>query len=217
MEHCCTGKTEALALLRVRQRRVLQLVLAVNAVMFTAEFVAGLVANSTALLADSLDMLGDALVYGLSLYSLHRSEGWRASAAFVKGVIMALFGAGVLVKAVLNMLSGVVPQEGLMGMFGMLALGANVGCLLVLLRHQDDDLNMRSAWLCSRNDVIANAGVLLAAAGVFITGTAWPDLLIGLAIASLFLHSAHDVVRTSVAELRLAFLKTPVSAGRREA
>ena len=202
MEHCCNHKTETLSVLRERQQGVLQLVLAINAVMFVAEGAAGLVAHSTALLADSLDMLGDAFVYALSLYALHRSANWSAGAALTKGVIMAAFGIGVVVEAVFKLSAGVVPEGGLMGIFGILALAANVSCLFLLMRHRSDDLNMRSTWVCSRNDVIANGGVLLAAAGVAMTGTVWPDIVIGLVIAGFFLVSAWGVIRASLTELR---------------
>jgi len=202
MDQCCHNKTETLTLLRDRQKGVLQLVLAINAIMFVAECGAGIFAHSTALLADSLDMLGDAFVYGLSLYALHRGARWRAGAALTKGVIMAAFGIGVVLEAGLKLATGVVPQGSLMGLFGTLALVANVGCLVLLMRHRSDDLNMRSTWLCSRNDVIANGGVLLAAAGVAVTGMAWPDILIGLLIAGLFLSSAWGVIRAALIELR---------------
>ena len=208
MEHCCDHKTEALAVLRDRQKGVLQLVLVINAVMFIVEGTAGLLAHSTALLADSLDMLGDAFVYGLSLYALHRSAGWRAGAALTKGIIMAAFGVGVVIEAVLKLVAGVVPEGSLMGLFGMLALVANVSCLVLLMRHRSDDLNMRSTWVCSRNDVIANGGVLLAAAGVAITGTAWPDILMGLLIAGIFLSSAWGVIRASLTEFRTGLTAT---------
>lgn len=176
--------------------------MAINAVMFVAEGTAGLLAHSTALLADALDMLGDAFVYGLSLYALHRGAGWRAGAALTKGMIMAAFGVGVVIEAVLKLVAGVVPEGSLMGMFGLLALVANVSCLVLLLRHRRDDLNMRSTWVCSCNDVIANGGVLLAAAGVALTGTAWPDILIGLLIAGIFLSSAGGGIRASLTEFR---------------
>jgi cation diffusion facilitator family transporter len=202
MDHCCENKGEALARLRERQKGVLQVVLAINAVMFVAECTAGLLAHSTALLADSLDMLGDAFVYGLSLYALHRSVRWRAGAAFTKGLIMAAFGIGVVIEAGLKMMFGVVPEGAVMGIVGVLALAANVSCLALLMRHRGDDLNMRSTWLCSRNDVMANGGVLVAAAGVAITGAAWPDILIGLLIAGLFLFSACGVIRAALTELR---------------
>jgi Co/Zn/Cd efflux system component len=187
---------------------VLQLVLVINAVMFIVESTAGLLAHSTALLADSLDMLGDAFVYGLSLYALHRSASWRAGAALTKGIIMAAFGVGVVIEAVLKLVAGVVPVGSLMGMFGMLALAANVSCLVLLIRHRSDDLNMRSTWVCSRNDVIANGGMLLAAAGVAITGTAWPDILMGLLIAGIFLSSAWGVIRASLTAFRTGLTAT---------
>jgi cation diffusion facilitator family transporter len=201
MDQCCHSKTDTLTVLRERQKSVLQLVLAINAIMFVVEFGAGILAQSTALLADSLDMLGDAFVYGLSLYALHRSARWRAGAALTKGVIMGAFGIGVVLEAGLKMATGVVPQGSLMGLFGTLALLANVSCFILLMRHRSDDLNMRSTWLCSRNDVIANGGVLLAAAGVAVSGTAWPDILIGLLIAGLFLSSAWGVIRAALIEL----------------
>jgi cation diffusion facilitator family transporter len=204
MDHCCENKRDTLTLLRERQKGVLQLVLAINAYMFVAECTAGLLAHSTALLADSLDMLGDAVVYGLSLYALHRSARWRAGAALTKGVIMTVFGLGVIMEAVLKIMTGSVPEESLMGVFGGLALVANVSCLLVLMRHRSDDLNMRSTWVCSRNDVMANVGVLGAAAAVAITGTAWPDILIGFLMAGLFLSSARGVIRAALFELRTA-------------
>ncbi len=209
MDHCCHTNPDMLAALRERQKGVLQIVLAINAVMFMAEFIAGLLAHSTALLADSLDMLGDALVYGLSLYALHRSSRWRAGAALTKGVIMGVFGVGVVIEAVMKMMAGVVPEGSIMGVFGTLALVANVSCLVLLMRHRTDDLNMRSTWVCSRNDVIANSGVLLAAAGVAMTGAAWPDILIGLLIAGLFLSSAWDVMRASLSELSTGFTRIP--------
>jgi Co/Zn/Cd efflux system component len=118
-----------------------------------------------------------------------------------KGVIMGAFGIGVVLEAGLKMATGVVPQGSLMGLFGTLALLANVSCFILLMRHRSDDLNMRSTWLCSRNDVIANGGVLLAAAGVAVSGTAWPDILIGLLIAGLFLSSAWGVIRAALIEL----------------
>jgi cation diffusion facilitator family transporter len=179
----------------VEQRRVLQMVLWVNVGMFLIEFGAGLLADSTALLADSVDMLGDAIVYGFSLYVVSRGSVWQARAVLLKGAVMAVFGVGVLVEAVLKIVRGNVPAAEVMGGIGLLALAANLACLLLLRRRRADDINMRSAWLCSRNDVMANAGVLLAAAGVFLTGSAWPDLAIGLLIAAVFATSAFGVIR----------------------
>lgn len=188
----------------VEQRRVLQIVLWINLVMFLVEFGAGLRADSTALLADSVDMLGDAIVYGFSLYVVSRGSVWQARAALLKGAVMAAFGLGVLGEAVLKIIRGNVPAAEVMGGIGLLALAANLACLLLLRRRRADDINMRSAWLCSRNDVMANAGVLLAAAGVFVTGSAWPDLAIGLLIAAMFVTSAVGVLREAGRALQRA-------------
>jgi cation diffusion facilitator family transporter len=180
-----------------RQRRVLVIVLAINAVMFLVEGVGGALARSTALLADSADMLGDALVYGFSLYVVPRGPVWQSRAALLKGGIMAMFGALVLVEAAAKLFRGITPSADLMSGIGLLALVANLAVLLLLWRHRADDLNMRSVWLCSRNDVMANGGVLLAALGVALTGSGWPDIAVGLAIAALFMASAIAVIRAA--------------------
>jgi Co/Zn/Cd efflux system component len=170
--------------------------------MFLLEFGAGLLARSTALLADSVDMLGDALVYGFSLHVVARGPIWQARAAILKGVIMAGFGAGVLIEVVVKLTRGSVPIAEIMAPIGAVALVANATCLWLLWRRRADDLNMRSAWLCSRNDVMANVGVLLAAAGVAVTGAVWPDILTGLAIAALFVGSAVGVLLEAGRALR---------------
>jgi cation diffusion facilitator family transporter len=190
MKDCCEVMTDV----AVEQRRVLQTVLWINMVMFVVECGAGLLAESTALLADSVDMLGDAIVYGFSLYVVSRGRVWQARAALLKGMVMAVFGIGVLVEAALKVVRGSVPAADLMGGIGLLALAANVGCLVLLRRRRADDINMRSAWVCSRNDVLANGGVLLAAAGVFVTGSPWPDIAVGVLIAAMFATSALGVV-----------------------
>lgn len=191
MKDCC----EIAGDIPERQRRVLVAVLVINAVMFAVELAAGLLAHSTALLADSVDMLGDAVVYGFSLYVVGRGAVWQARAALVKGAVMGAFGLGVLGEAALKVALGLVPIAGLMGGVGALALAANASVLIVLWRRRGDDVNMRSAWICSRNDVLANAGVLAAAAGVAATGAAWPDITVGLLIAGIFMASAVHVVR----------------------
>ncbi|MBI3109315.1 MAG: cation transporter [Candidatus Rokubacteria bacterium] len=197
MKACCdVGEVQD------RQRRVLTTVLAINGAMFVGEFAAALLAHSTALLADSVDMLGDTIVYGVSLSVVARGPAWKARVALLKGVIMAAFGVGVLGEAIAKLLTGVVPGAGLMGGVGVVALAANGVCALLLWRRQRDDLNMRSAWLCSRNDVAANIGVLLAAGGVTLTGSAWPDIVTGLAIAGMFGSAAMDVIRDAWRELR---------------
>jgi cation diffusion facilitator family transporter len=204
MDQCCEAKTSELSALRLRQWRVLVTVLVINATMFCVEFGAGVLSGSTALLADSLDMLGDSLVYGFSLFVLQRSMVWRSRAALVKGVVMAAFGLGVLAEAALRLRAGVPPLAPAMAAIGTVALAANAFCFLLLWRHRADDINLRSTWLCSRNDLIANGAVLLAAALVAWSGSLWPDLIVGVAIALLFLRTASSVVRESVAELAAA-------------
>jgi Co/Zn/Cd efflux system component len=197
MKNCCEIRTD----IPDRQRRVLQIVLWINAAMFLAEFGAGVLAHSTALIADSVDMLGDAIVYGFSLYVVARGAAWQAKAALLKGAIMATFGVGVLAEVALKIARGVVPSADLMSAVGFVALAANVFCLGLLARRREDDINMRSAWVCSRNDVVANVGVLLAAGAVALTGSAWPDILMGLLIATLFGTSAIGVIRGARREL----------------
>jgi cation diffusion facilitator family transporter len=201
MDQCCEAKTRELADLRLRQGQVLATVLVVNITMFFVEFGAGLLSGSTALLADSLDMLGDSFVYGFSLFVLHRSPAWRARAALAKGLIMAAFGIGVLVEAALRLRAGVPPLVPAMAAVGTLALCANAFCFSLLWRHRRDDINLRSTWLCSRNDLVANGAVLAAAALVAWSGSFWPDFVVGVGIAALFLRTARSVLRESLAEL----------------
>lgn len=190
MDECCeVGEVPR------EQRRVLFIVLWVNAAMFAVEFFAGLMANSTALLADSVDMLGDAIVYGFSLFVIHRGLAWQARAALLKGIIMAAFGVGVLVQVAVKIAQGRTPTVELMGAIGVLALAANLFCLILLWRRRGDDINMRSAWICSRNDVVGNVGVLVAAVAVGLTGSPWPDIIIGLVVAGVFGRSAIQIIR----------------------
>jgi cation diffusion facilitator family transporter len=191
MGDCC----EITADFTERQRRVLLIVLWINIALFLAESTAGLLARSTALLADSVDMLGDAIVYGFSLYVIRRGHVWKARGALLKGVIMAAFGAGVLAEVVRKLIDDAVPVAATMGAVGALALIANVVCLTLLWPRRGDDVNMRSAWTCSLNDVAGNVGVLLAGGGVALTGRAWPDIVVGLLIAAMFVTSAVGVIR----------------------
>ena len=203
-DDCCSAKEQEIAALGAHSdvKRVLQIVLAINLAMFVAEFTAGLLANSTALMADSVDMLGDALVYILSLYALQRSLRWRAGAALAKGGIIAAFGIWVMFEAASKLVNGVTPVAGTMVLFGLIALAANLTCLALLYRFRDRDVNLSSTFECSRNDVIANMGVLIAAAGVYATDAAWPDILVGVIIAILFFRSAIRVLRQAWPQFR---------------
>jgi Co/Zn/Cd efflux system component len=190
MDECCEVRE-----IPDQQRRVLHVVLWINVAMFLVESVAGVLGNSTALFADSVDMLGDAIVYGFSLYVIRRGLRWQARAAQLKGAIMAAFGIGVLVQVAVKIAHGLAPTVEVMGAVGLLAFTANVLCLILLWRRRGDDINMRSAWVCSRNDVAGNAGVLVATGAVALTGAPWPDIAIGLLLAVMFGHSAARVFR----------------------
>jgi cation diffusion facilitator family transporter len=203
MDSCCETKAEELHGQRRKHKNILVVILLINAVLFLVEGAAGLLAHSTALLADSLDMLGDSLVYAFSLYVLSRSTEWKAKAALLKGIIMALFGIGVLAEVVYKISTAAVPTAETMGIIGALVLLGNGFCFLLLFRHRSDDLNMRSTWLCSRNDIIANLSVLVAVIGVKAFDASWPDIVVGVAIAALFLKSAFTVLRESFLELRI--------------
>lgn len=195
MSDCCSKAGAELEKLQARQSKTLKAVLGINIAMFLVEFIAGLAAASIALLADSLDMLGDSLVYGFSLYVVSRNDSWKALSAKIKGGVMALFGFFVLAQAAYKFLNPTTPQFETIGLVGLLALAANGICLALLWRHRGEDINMRSVWLCSRNDIVANVSVLFAALGVWLTSSHWPDLLVGLGIAMLFLHSALQVFK----------------------
>lgn len=196
---CCAPDEPAVTQDR---RRVLIQVLLINAGLFCVEITAGLMARSTALLGDSLDMLGDVLVYGFSLYVLTRSERARAKAAALKGLIMLCFGGLVLIEVGAKLVHPVMPAAATMGLVAALALVGNAICFALLARHRGSDLNMRSTWLCSRNDLIANSSVIVAAVFVAWTGTQWPDVAVGLGIAALFFQTAIGVLRDALAQLR---------------
>ncbi len=202
MASCCDDKGCEVAALRANHARVLWIVLAINAVMFVIEGTAGILAHSTSLLADALDMLGDALVYGFSLFVLARSARWQAGAALFKGAFMLAFGLAVLAEAVHKVFFPVMPVAQTMGLVGALALAANLVCFTLLYRHRGDNLNMSSTWLCSRNDLIANVAVLAAAVCTALLASRWPDIAVGAVIAGLFLHSAWGVLQRSVRALR---------------
>ncbi len=183
------------------ERRILVIVLLINAGMFIAEFSAGLVSGSTALLADSLDMLADAIIYALGLLAIGRAAHWRARAALTSGVFQLLLGFGVAVEALWKTVADGLPDVATMGLFGVIALLANTLCFVLLTRFRDGDINLRATWICSRNDMIGNIGVLLAAGLVTWLGSPVPDVVIGLLIASVVIHSAWRIVMEAKAEL----------------
>ncbi|WP_126172356.1 cation transporter [Altericroceibacterium xinjiangense] len=203
-DHCCSSKGSELELLaqHADQRRVLQIVLAINAVMFFVEFGAGVLAGSAALMADAADMLGDALVYGVSLYAIGRSQQWKAGVALLKSAVILMLAIGVALNVWFKIRSGVPPSSTLMLTFGTLALAANLLCLRLLWRFRKQDVNMSSTVECSRNDVISNTGVLLAAGAVALFHSPWPDILIGAGMAVVFTRSAIRVALEALPQMR---------------
>ena len=184
------------------RRRVLWTVLAINLVLFVGEFGAGWWGDSSALQADSLDSLGDALVYAMSLWAVGRSLRQRSHVVLLKGGIQALFGIGVLLEVIRRAWLGAEPLAPVMAWAAGLALVGNLVCFRLLTRFRSDDMNMRSVWLCSRNDLINNSGVLVAAGLVALTGSRWPDLVVGAGVAVLFLWTACSVLRGGWTDFR---------------
>ena len=195
MASCCEDKSCEIDALREKHSRVLKIVLVINAVMFLLEGTTGWLANSTSLMADALDMLSDALVYGMSLYVLTKSQQQQAKVALAKGGFMLLFGLFVLGEAVYKAFHPIMPNLQTMGVIGAIALIANLLCFLLLYTHKEDNLNMSSTWLCSRNDLFANVGVLIAAGVSYLFFSKWPDIVVGTAIALLFLKSSWHVIK----------------------
>ena len=189
-------------------RRVLWAVLGINAAMFLVEIGAGLAANSASLQADALDFLGDAANYAISLFVIGMALRYRASAALAKGITMAAFGLWVIGTAVWHAAHGTLPSAFTMGTVGVAALVANFASFGLLWAYRKGDANMRSAWICTRNDVLGNIAVLLAALGVFGTGTGWPDVVVAACMAGLALQGAFVVIRQSSTELRMRLLAT---------
>ena len=187
-------------------KRRLWLVIAINAAMFAVEMSAGQAAQSQALKADALDFLGDALTYGLSLAVIGLSLRVRATAALFKGLSLMAMGLWVLGTTLYRVLYTGVPEAEIMGLIGFLALGANLASVLLLMAYKDGDANVRSVWLCSRNDAIGNVAVMLAALGVWGSGTGWPDLIVAGLMAALFVNSSVQIIRQSLQERRDAAL-----------
>ncbi|WP_319418851.1 cation transporter [Pleurocapsa sp. FMAR1] len=200
-EHCCQNKAKELEKLQQRQSKVLWIILVINAVMFVVEFSGGMKAASLSLTGDSLDMLGDALVYGCSLYVIQKGKKAQARSAMLKGGIMFLTAIAVFARATYQLFAQTVPTVQLMGEIGILALVANLICFLLLIRHRNDNINMSSVWLCSRNDIIANTSVLLTAGLVLLTNSFLPDLILGLLLTVVFAQSAGQVITQARAEL----------------
>lgn len=198
----CTGSCEpSSTAISPRYRRALWVALILNTAMFFVEITGGLHSGSVSLLADAVDFAGDAANYGLSLAVLSMGLAWRARAALIKGITMGVYGVLVLAKTAWAAAQGIPPEPLTMGLVALLALAVNVGVAIMLYAWRNGDANMRSVWLCSRNDAIGNIAVALAALGVLGTGTAWPDLLVAGVMAALALTASVAIVRHARAEL----------------
>ena len=203
MSGCCNDSC-AIDALRERQRGTLRIVLGVNAIMFLVIAVAALYGKSTALLADSLDNLGDALTYGLSLYAVSRGAAVKAKVALFKGGLIFLAACAVATQVVYKIFVPSVPIFEVMGAFSLLGLVANSLCLYLLWRHRHEDVNMSSVWECSRNDIASNLSVFVAAGAVWLTGSGWPDILVALGLVWLLIRSSIRVISSAMVELRAA-------------
>jgi Co/Zn/Cd efflux system component len=199
---CSADRPKIKALDSPAWRRALWIALAVNAVMFAGEIAAGVAAGSASLQADALDFLGDAGTYAISIGVAGLGLGWRARAALVKGAGLLVLGFWVIGSTVWHALAGTLPEANVMGAVGFVALLANAGVALMLFRFRTGDSNMRSVWICSRNDAIGNLAVLAAAAGVFGTGAGWPDLIVAAIMASLSIGGGWQIMRQAQGELR---------------
>jgi Co/Zn/Cd efflux system component len=203
MGDCCE-KDDAIDALRERQSSTLKIVLAINISMFVAGIGAGIYAGSSALLSDSLDNLGDAMTYGLSLYVVHKAARAKAQVAFFKGGLILLAALIVLGQVIYKLIVPTLPIFEIMGVVSLFSLVANSVCLFLLTRHREDDVNMSSVWECSRNDIASNISVFLAAGAVWFTQSGWPDIVIALCLVGLFLRSAIRVFTSAARELKTA-------------
>lgn len=201
-EDCCNAGCNANKVPSTRFKKVLWTALAINLAMFVVEVAGGISSGSVSLMADAMDFLGDAANYAISLVVLPLGIVWRARAALIKGTTMGVFAIFVLGNALWSFLHGGVPEPYTMGIIAVIALIANISVALMLYAFRDGDANMRSVWLCSRNDAIGNMAVMLAALGVLGMGSAWPDLLVAVIIAGLSLSSGMQVLKQAITEIR---------------
>lgn len=199
---CCSGGVPVFDGMDPRYKRVLWTVIGINGVMFLTEMVAGRLAGSQALQADALDFLGDTITYGLSLAVIGTALRTRAAAALFKGLSLSLMGLWVFGSTVYQTLVLGVPSAEVMGVVGFLAFGSNLASVALLMPYKDGDANVRSVWLCSRNDAIGNTAVMFAALGVWGTATAWPDLIVAAIMAGIFLTSSFQILRQAWSEYR---------------
>ncbi|PLX60381.1 cation transporter [Sedimenticola selenatireducens] len=202
MAGCSCGNNLDSDGISVPYKRILWVIIAINALMFLVEVGGSMAADSMALRADALDFLGDSLTYGITLLAIGHPIRWRASAALFKGLTLALMGFWVLGSTLYRVFILGVPNETIMGSIALMAFAANATSVVLLVRYRNGDANVRSVWLCSRNDAIGNLAVMVAAGVVYYTQSRWPDLLVAAGMALLFLHSSTLIIRQARRELR---------------
>lgn len=197
MANCCT--------IEIRNKQILKtlwIVLYINLIVFFIQFTAAIIANSSSLLADSFDMMGDFLAYAISIYAFNKGEKWGARASFVKGIIILLLAAFVLFDVIKQIyIDEALPTSSLMLIFSLIGLCANSLCLWLLSAYQNESINMKSVWICSRNDILVNISVFITAILVYIFQSRWPDVIVGLALALVLIHSSFEVLKLSIKEL----------------
>lgn len=216
MSACCSGGCASdKPPVDPKYRRILWIALVVNLAMFGVEIAAGWAAGSVSLLADAVDFMGDAANYGVSLFVLSLAAIWRSRTALVKGITMGGYGLFVLGATAWHFATGTVPKAETMGLVGLLALAANSLVALLLFAYRNGDSNMRAVWLCTRNDMIGNAAVLLAALGVFGTGSGWPDIIVAAVMGALGLAAARTVIAQARSEMRPAAAPMTIELKRR--
>ena len=198
--HCCSGKK--FDGVSAKYKQVLWVVIALNAVMFGVEMTAGWFAQSQALQADALDFLADTVTYSLSLWVIGKSINLRTTVALVKGFSLSLIGSSILVSTLYQMAGSHTPEPVTMTWVAVLALSVNLLSVILLISYREGDANVRSVWLCSRNDAIGNVAVILAASGVWATQSGWPDLIVAMLMAALFLSSSLQIIRQAFSERR---------------
>lgn len=198
MSDCCQ--------LEIRNKKILKIlwiVLLINLIVFFGQFSAAIIANSSSLLADSIDMLGDVLAYSISIYAFNKGEIWGARASLFKGIIIAILAFIVLLDATKQIFTvEIIPASNIMLIFSLIGLGANSICLWLLTAYQNDSLNMKSVWICSRNDILVNLSVIITAILVLYFQSKWPDIIVGSALAILLFKSAIQIIRLSISVLK---------------
>lgn len=186
----------------LKQRKTLTIVLGINAIMFLVVFISALISKSSALLSGSIDNLGDAITYGLSLYAVAKGNTFKIKVSLLKGLLILFAALAVSGQIVYKLINPIVPIFEIMGLMTIFSLIANFTCLMLLWRHQNEDINMSSVWECSRNDVIENASVLIAAIGVWITNSQWPDMAMALILVLILFRSAFRIIKRSCVEIK---------------